>query len=178
MTSASCRPILSASYSRLCPGPPNTETWVRWVNFQILWKPWEYTSEGIVWDYLFWVGLGMLGGIVRRLAATGRVVLGSLLSACKCPSSWEDEDDVEDGWTLASAVLTASESINVIAKIAAVNDLLQNTMVVFFFWLRGRLLAWWCMSEWVLVLSVWVCVKDRNRGKKRFHRLFLNWYSQ
>lgn len=126
----------------------------------------------------------MLGGILRRLATTGRVVLGFFLSECECPSSWDDEDNVEDkedGWTLAWAMLTASESINVMAKIAAANDLLLNTMV--FSDLRECLLANALANDeqrqliaanndvWVLVC---LCVEDRDRGKKRFPRLFLN----
>lgn len=104
----------------------------------------------------------MLGGIGRRLATTsGRVVLAFSRVECEFTSSCDDED----GWTLAWAMLMASESINVNAKIAAVNDLLQDTMVLEDVFLPN--------DEWVLGY-LFKCVKDRNRGKKRFLRLFLN----
>lgn len=76
-------------------------------------------------SYLFCVGLGILGGIVRKLAATAGCLdaWGFKLSEFELKGHFSEEKEGDGGRTLACAItLSQTESIKEMAKRSAVND--------------------------------------------------------
>lgn len=113
---------------------------------------------------MFWVGFGLLGGILLRLAAT---VAGWWWSWAEfgpcllCEKTWEDEnvdilfwskEDEEGGGSgLAKDTLTRRQSMSpAMEKIRTMIEflLLKNFMMVLICWLKGCLLLALCFLQW------------------------------